>query len=295
MYSRNTSVILLLCAVLLWSTSGLMIKLSTLNPIALAGGRSAIAALVMLLWIRHVNRRAGRRRLNPVFTWSAAQVGGSLAMVFTFVLFISATQLTSAANAIFLQFTAPLYVALFGAWFLGERPKPADWWAMAVIVVGMALFFGDGLSSAGLLGNLLAVASGVSLAWMVLFLRKEREHANETILLGNAVTAVIGLPFLLLTPPQPADWAIILFLGALQLGLPFILYAIAIRRLEALEAILLQTLEPILNPLWVFLVVGEQPSPLALLGGLLVIAAVTARSLVAARRQPAQLAPTSVE
>ncbi len=295
MYSRNTSVILLLCAVLLWSTSGLMIKLSSLNPVALAGGRSAVTALVLLLWIRYVNRRAGRRKINPVFTWSAAQIGGSLTMVITFVLFISATQLTSAANAIFLQYTAPLYVALFGAWFLGERPKPVDWWAMAVIVAGMTFFFGDGLSSAGLLGNLLAAASGVTLAWMTLFLRKEREHASETILLGNTFTALIGLPFLLLTPPQPTDWAILLYLGALQLGLPFILYAIAIRRLEALETILIQTLEPILNPLWVFLVMGEQPSPLALLGGLLVIGAVTVRSLFAARRQPVQLSQAVIE
>ncbi len=105
MSDRRRSVILLVSAVVLWSTSGLFIKLSTLNPLALAGGRSAITALVLLAWIG-----------KPRFTWSSSQIGGALSMVLTFGLFVTATQLTSAANAILLQFTAPLYVALFGGW-----------------------------------------------------------------------------------------------------------------------------------------------------------------------------------
>lgn len=273
MSDRRRSVILLVGAVVLWSTSGLFIKLSSLNPLALAGGRSAITALVLLAWIG-----------KPRFTWSASQIGGALSMVLTFVLFVTATQLTSAANAILLQFTAPLYVALFGGWFLGERPKSYDWWTMAAIVAGMVLFFGDALSRGGMLGNILAMCSGVTLAWMTLFLRKERGNSASTILLGNILTALIGLPFLLLSPPQPVDWAILLFLGVFQLGIPFIMYSLSLRHLEALEAILIQTLEPILNPIWVFLVVGERPGPLALLGGALVILAVALRAFVASRQ-----------
>ncbi len=273
MSDRRRSVILLVSAVVLWSTSGLFIKLSTLNPLALAGGRSAITALVLLAWIG-----------KPRFTWSSAQIGGALSMVLTFGLFVTATQLTSAANAILLQFTAPLYVALFGGWFLGERPKSYDWWTMAVIVAGMVLFFGDALGNGGMLGNILAMCSGVSLAWMTLFLRKQREESATTILLGNMLTAAIGLPFLLLSPPQPVDWAILLFLGVFQLGIPFIMYSLSLRHLEALEAILIQTLEPILNPIWVFLVLGERPSTLALLGGALVILAVALRAFVATRQ-----------
>lgn len=273
MSNRRRSVILLVGAVVLWSTSGLFIKLSSLNPLALAGGRSAITALVLLAWIG-----------KPHFTWSASQIGGALSMVLTFVMFVTATQLTSAANAILLQFTAPLYVALFGGWFLGERPKSYDWWTMAAIIAGMVLFFGDALSRGGILGNILAMCSGVTLAWMTLFLRKERGNSASTILLGNILTALIGLPFLLLSPPQPVDWAILLFLGVLQLGIPFIMYSLSLRHLEALEAILIQTLEPILNPIWVFLVVGERPGPLALLGGALVILAVALRAFVASRQ-----------
>lgn len=273
MSDRRRSVILLVGAVVLWSTSGLFIKLSSLNPLALAGGRSAITALVLLAWIG-----------KPRFTWSSSQIGGALSMVLTFGLFVTATQLTSAANAILLQFTAPLYVALFGGWFLGERPKSYDWWTMAAIVAGMVLFFGDALGNGGMLGNILAMCSGVTLAWMTLFLRKQREESATTILLGNMLTAAIGLPFLLLSPPQPVDWAILLFLGVFQLGIPFIMYSLSLRHLEALEAILIQTLEPILNPIWVFLVLGERPSPLALLGGALVILAVALRAFVATRQ-----------
>jgi drug/metabolite transporter (DMT)-like permease len=267
---RRRAVLLLLITVVLWSTSGVMIKLSTLGPMALAGARSAVTALVLLAYIR-----------RPRFTWSVYEIGGAVAMAATFFLFITATQLTSAANAILLQYTAPLWVALFGTWFLGERPRAYDWWAMAAIVAGMLLFFGGDLDGRGLAGNLLAVLSGLTMAWMTLLLRKQRGSAAETILLGNALTALIGLPFLLWESPQPQDWLIVLYMGVLQLGIPFVLYSVAIRYLPALDVILISTLEPILSPIWVFLAVGELPGALALLGGLVVILAVTVRSLVA--------------
>lgn len=272
---RRSAVLLLLACVVLWSTSGLFVKLSTLNPVALAGGRSLLAALTLLAWIR-----------RPRFTWSSAQIGGALSMVATFLLFITATRLTSAANAILLQYTAPLWVALFGHWFLGERTRSYDWWIMAVIVAGMLLFFGDQLSPRGMAGNVMAIASGVTMAWMTLFLRKQRDgQAGETIFLGNALTAVVGLPFLFWAAAhgqvQPVEWWILLYMGVLQLGIPFILYSIAIRSLEALETILIATLEPLINPIWVFLVLGERPGPWALVGGALVVGAVTVRALIA--------------
>lgn len=128
--TRRRAVFLLLVCVVLWSTSGLFIKLSTLNPIALAGPRSTLTALVLLAYIRH-----------PHFTWSREQIAGTVCMSATFFLFISATRLTSAANPILLQYTAPVWVALFGGWYLGERTRRYDWWIMGAIVVGMLLFF----------------------------------------------------------------------------------------------------------------------------------------------------------
>lgn len=280
---RRRAVLLMLATVFLWSTSGLFVKVSSLNPIALAGGRSAITAIVLLIYLR-----------RPHFSWSFEQIAGAICMAATFFLFITATRLTSAANAIVLQYSAPIYVALFGAWYLGERTHSYDWWTMGVIGVGMLLFFGDKLTTQGMVGNIMAMVSGVTMAWMTLFLRKQRHgQAGETILLGNALTAVVGLPFLFAATVEPVDWAILLYMGVLQLGVPFIFYSIAIRSLEALETILLAMLEPILNPIWVFLVIGERPGPMAILGGMIVIGAVTVRALIATGalgRKPAPMA-----
>lgn len=268
---RRRAVLLLVICVVLWSTSGLFVKLSTLNPIALAGGRSLVTAITVWIWLR-----------RPRFTFSGEQIGGALCMAATFLLFISATRYTSAANAILLQYTAPVWVALFGAWFYGERARTLDWAIIGAIVVGMLLFFGERLSPEGMLGNVLALLAGVTMAMMTLLLRRQRHDAGETILLGNIFTALVGVPFLFFTPVQPVDIGILVVMGVFQLGLPFMLYAIAIRNLEALETVLIATLEPILNPIWVFLVVGERPGTLALLGGAIVVGAVTLRAVLAA-------------
>jgi drug/metabolite transporter (DMT)-like permease len=267
-YERRAVWLLLLC-VTLWSTSGVLIKESTLPALAIVSGRSLLAAGVLALYIR-----------RPQWTWSVAQVGGAVAQAATFVLFVMATQMTSAANAILLQYTAPLWVALFGAWYLKERPQTIDYVTMGLIAVGMLLFFGDSLAGDNLLGNLLAVLSGITMAWMTLFLRKQKNGSPfETVLLGNILAGVIGLPFLLTATPTTLDWGILVFLGIFQLGIPFIMYGYAITRLPALEVVLISTLEPILNPLWVFLVNGETPSPLALAGGGIVIFAALLRGL----------------
>jgi drug/metabolite transporter (DMT)-like permease len=144
----------------------------------------------------------------------------------------------------------------------------------------MLLFFGDELTGDALLGNLLAALSGVTMAWMTLFMRKQKDGSPyETVLLGNALAAVIGLPFLLTASPTPLDWGILLFLGIFQLGVASILHAYAIKRLAALEVVLVSTLEPIMNPLWVFLFHGEMPGPMALVGGAIVVVAVLVRGL----------------
>lgn len=271
---RRSAVLLMLATVLLWSTGGLFVKLSALNPLALAGGRSLITAVVLLIYIR-----------RPRFTWSREQILGALCMMATFMLFITSTRWTTAANAIFLQYTAPLWVALFSGWYLGERTRAWDWWFMGIIVVGMALFFGETMSTQGLAGNVLAIIAGFTMAWMTLLLRKQRHGAAETILLGNLFTAVVGVPVLLwqvTQVPVPAmEWVQLLFMGVLQLGLPFVFYSMAIQQLGAVEAILIATLEPILNPIWVFLALGERPGGLAMAGGAVVVSAVLVRSLIA--------------
>lgn len=273
-FERKRAVLFLVLCAAMWSLGGLLIKMVAWNPVAIAGSRSAIAALAMLAVIR-----------RPRFNWSFAQIGGAIAYAVTVILFVTANKLTTAANAILLQYTAPIYVALFGAWFLGERASWLDWATLAAVLGGMVLFFLDKLSVAGMLGNIVAIASGVALAGLALFLRKQKDGSPmESILLGNALTALIGLPFMLKSSPGSAGWLGIVLLGVFQLGLPYILYALAIKHVTAIEAVLIPVIEPILNPLWVFLVVGEAPGTLALAGGAVVLAAVTFRCVAAVVR-----------
>jgi drug/metabolite transporter (DMT)-like permease len=275
---RRKAVIFLVTTVLLWSTSGLFVKVLNWHPLAVSGIRSAVAALVIGLYMGRIN-----------FVWSPALIGGALAYLGAQSLFVAATTLTSAANAIFLQYTAPVWVALFGIWYLGERARSVDWWTMGVIFVGMALFFGDELSAQGIQGNILAIIGGVAFAWMILFMRKQKDASPESIaLLGNMLCALVGLPVVALawmdgTLPGIQSWAILLFLGVLQLGIPYLLYARSIRHLRAIEAVLIQTLEPILNPIWVFLFINERPGPWSMAGATVVLVAVTVRALIVAQ------------
>ncbi|MEO7723418.1 MAG: EamA family transporter [Chthoniobacterales bacterium] len=263
--------VLLLLAALCWSLGGVLIKSIDWPPMAIAGGRSAIAIPVILLCV-------GR----PRFSFSAAQVGGAIGYAGTVILFVFATRMTTAANAIFLQYTAPIYVALIGRWYLGERASRIDWVVIAVALIGIALFFFDRLTAAGLWGNIIALGSGLAFAAVALFLRKEKDGSPiASIVLGNIIVALAGLPFMLSAQSLGGDgWWRLLLLGTVQLGLPYIFYATAIKQVTALEATLIPLLEPVLNPLWVMLALGEKPGPWAIVGGLLVLTAVLGRCLL---------------
>jgi drug/metabolite transporter (DMT)-like permease len=266
----------LFLAALCWSLGGLLIKRADWPPLAVAGARGVIAAAFLLAF----NRRTLR------FTWAPAQLGAAVAYTGCTVLFVAATKLTTAANAILLQYTAPVWVALFGAWFLGERTTRADWAAIATVFLGMTLFFSDDLQFAGVVGNTLAVLSGVAFAAMTLLMRKQKNSsAIESIILGNGLAFAIGLPSMLTAPtlPSPGGWLALTLLGVVQLGISYQLYARAIRHVTALEAVLLPVVEPILNPLWVLLAFGERPGPRALAGGAVVLAAVTLRAAASLR------------
>ena len=272
---RRRAVAYLILTAVLWSTSGLLIKLISWQPLAILSGRSIVAAIVVAISLRGI-----------VFRPTRLQVAGALSFVAAQLLYIAAIKLTTAANAIFLQYTAPVWVLLFGYWFLGERPQRVDWFAMLAIFAGLFLFFGDDLSAGGLVGNVLAIASGIALAALMVFMRTQREGSPaQTFLLGHLIGAVVGLPWLLRETFSPSNLAIILFLGIIQMGLASILYSIGIKYVPALEATLILTLEPILNPVWVFLAIGETPGPLALAGAALVLGAVVARAIVSARAQ----------
>jgi drug/metabolite transporter (DMT)-like permease len=272
---RRKAMTALIATAALWSLGGLLIKSVAWNPVAIAGMRSAIAALLMFLYKRKFQ-----------FTWSPVQIGGAVAYAATVILFVTANKLTTAANAILLQYSAPIYVALISYWFLGERISRLDWAAIALVIGGMVLFFVDNLSAGGMWGNIIAVLSGVTFAALTLLSRKQKDGSPlESLFLGNLCTALIGLPFMFQSLPDARSWMMLAVLGVVQLGFSYILYAYAMKHVTALEGILVPVIEPILNPIWVMLFLGEVPGRWACIGGVIVLAAVTGRCAIAAVRE----------
>ena len=197
--SHRSAVLLLVITSILWSLGGVLIKSVDWHPLAKAGARSAIAAAVIYFWIRPHR-----------FSWSKNQILGAAAYVVTVTFFVVSTDLTTAANAIFLQYTAPAYVAVLGWRMLGERTTRADWACIAMAALGVGLLCRDGLGANSLPGILAGMASGLGMALMVVFLRRERDGSPEaTLLLGNIATAVIGLPFGFGKMPSASEWGVI--------------------------------------------------------------------------------------
>ncbi len=272
--AHTRSLFLLIAAALCWSLGGLLVKAVPWPPLAVSSGRGLIAALFLI---------ATNRRLR--FHLSRDQILGALGYALCTITFCLATKLTTAANAILLQYTAPVWVALLGAWFLGEHATKADWITIAVTLGGMTLFFADGLELTNVLGNTMAVTSGVGFAAMTLALRKQKDGSPvESIILGNLIAFAVGLPWVVGAPSlSPQGWMALGLLGVVQLGISYWLYARAIRHVTALEAVIIPVIEPILNPIWVLLALGEKPSPLSLVGGLIVLSAVTLRAVTSVR------------
>ena len=271
---RTQAIFLLVAAAVLWSLAGVLIKWVSLPALAVAGFRSAIALPVLLIFF-------GRRAVN----FSAAQLIGGIAYAATVILFVAATKLTTAGNAILLQYTAPLYVAMLSGWLLHERTRWFDWTAIAAVLCGMSLFFLDQLSAGGLTGNILAVISGFAFASLIIAMRRQKDASPAgSAILGNLLTVMICLPWMVQSPPGGTDWIGLALLGVFQIGLSYVCYAVAIKNVTAMEAILIPMLEPILNPLWALLCMGERIGPWALLGGVVVILSVLFRGVMDYRR-----------
>ena len=272
---KAVSLVLLAITAILWSIGGLLIKKVNAHPLAIAGMRSAISGIIILLYVK-----------KPKFNWSFPQIAAAVVYAVTVISFVAANKYTTAANAILIQYTAPVYVALLGGWLLKEKPVLLDWITIAIVFGGMFLFFMDNLDTRGILGNIFAAISGVGFGMFPIFMRMQKEGSPiESVLLGNIITALIGLPFLGTAIPDSTGWISLIVLGIFQLGIPYILYSIAIKHATALEACLVTALEPLLNPVWVFLVIGEVPGGWSLVGGSIVFLAISLRYVIDAVRQ----------
>lgn len=272
---RRRAIFYLTLAAILWSTSGLFVKILDWQPIAILAGRSLFASIVFLIYLRRLPTRFG--------LW---QLLAAAMFILTQFLFITSTKLTTAANSIFLQYTAPIYVVLLGYWFLKEKPARTDYISMFVIFIGLTLFFADKLSTDGFYGNLLAILSGVTSAVMMVSFRAQKDgNPAESNLIAFLITATLGFPFVLKETWTVNSWLILAFLGIVQIGFAFIFFTKGIKHIPALEANLIGTLEPVLNPIWVFLFYGESMGRFALFGGVIVLGGVILSAMGSARKE----------
>lgn len=259
---------MLLCAAL-WSIAGIFIKLIPWNSIVIAGLRSLIAGLVMFVYMRA--RGIG-------FTADRRSLAGGAALCLTLTCFVVANKLTTAANSIVLQFTAPMFIVVFSALFLKKRFSRADVLAVVLTMAGISLFFFDQLTPGHLAGNCVAIFAGMAFACYYMSLEGASESQRmSAILIAHGLTFLVGLPFTFVYPPElsAAPVACILVLGVVQLGIPYVLLGRASGACPPLACSLLGAVEPLLNPVWVFIFDGEAPGLWALIGGVVVVATIT--------------------
>jgi DME family drug/metabolite transporter len=270
---------LVLGAALLWSTGGLFIKWTTLNAFELTFGRSLLAALTVAFF----TRREGYR-LNTMTILT------SLLYAALLILFVIATKLTTAANAIFLQYTAPIYVLVLEPVFYKEKFRRADLFAVTACIAGMSLFFVGKLRPQDVSGNLTALASGLCFAFYILLLRHphtQKVNRASSVIYGNLLLVIITAPAGLaaLQHISLRDAGSVLYLGVIQIGVAYTLFTLGMSRgVRSLDAAIVGYIEPVLNPIWVFLFLGERPSSWALIGGAIIIAAVASHTIWGTRK-----------
>ncbi len=253
----------------------MLIKSVPLDPLAIAGSRSLISALFLLIFLRDFRTRELKYQFGGAFFYAA-----------TVILFVVANKLTTAANVILLQYSSPIWVALIGSWFLREKVKLTDWLFIFSLIGGMFLFFMDEITLDGKWGNILAILGGLAFAGTVLHMRKLKDSSPLLmIVMGNFLAAVICLPFYATEAGIGEHLPLLLILGIFQLGLPYILYSIAIKSVHAVEATLISSIEAILNPLWVFILLSEKPGFWSAIGGTIVFITVTSYGVIAALRK----------
>jgi drug/metabolite transporter (DMT)-like permease len=265
-------------AALLWSTGGLFIKWNSLSGLELSCLRSFFALLTVALFTRHEG-----------FGLNGITAVAAILYAVLIILFVAATKETTAANAIFLQYTAPVYLLILEPVVYKEKFRGRDLVTVVVCIGGMALFFVGQLRPQDVAGNVMALASGLCFAIYFLLLRhpKAREvNRASSVIYGNLLVVLLASPWGLAALPRLGvhDMLSVVYLGVVQLGISYTLFTVGMTRgVRSLDAGIICYTEPVLNPVWVFFVLGERPSRWALLGGAIIITAVIIHMLLDAR------------
>ncbi len=285
-------ILLVLLAALLWSTGGLFIKWTTLSAFELSFGRSLLAALTVAIFTRREG--FGINRLTALTSVLYAAL---------LLLFVLATKLTTAANAIFLQYTAPIYVLLLEPFLFREKFRVGDLAVVAACMAGMSLFFVGQLSAADVQGNIAALCSGLCFAFYILLLRHPRSrevNRASSVIYGNLLLLLVTAIVIVIDPASlravlhagARDLAAVAYLGVVQIGVAYTLFTLGMARgVRSLDAGIVGYIEPVLNPVWVFLFLGERPSKWAITGGAIIITAVIFHTIRGAHRRRAATLP----
>ena len=271
---------MLLCAAL-WSIAGIFMKFLPWNGLAVASLRSLLAGLTIAIYMVLSNRR---------FVIEKKTLLSGILTGCVYTCFACANKLTTAANAIVLQFTSPVFIVIFSALFFRKKIKRADLITVLITLGGIALFFFDRLETGYLFGNLVAIAAGMFMAGMYMAVGNlEGDERFTAITIGQAFTFLVGLPAVIATKPvfNLTTVSCIAVLGVFQLGISYILYVKASLYCPPLACCLLGGLEPLLNPVWVLLFYGEKPGIFALVGGIVVVVTITVWCALGSREQEA--------
>lgn len=280
MTKKNKAMLQMIVCSILWSIAGIVIKQINCNALVITGFRSLISAATVFVFMKITGLK---------FTFSRKIIPTAICMCVTFFCFVGANKLTTAANAIVLQFTSPVFVMLMSAVIYKTKFKPSDIAAVLLTLFGISLFFFDQLDSGSMLGNIVAVLAGFFMAGIFVFGgNSSRAERMTGTLAGHIVTAVIGLSCIPFTQNIIDEKAVIGFfvLGVFQLGIPYILVALALSDCPPLACNLIGVLEPLLNPVWVFIFNGEKPGRNAFIGAVIILVSVTAWCIYKDREQP---------
>ncbi len=268
---HNKGILAVFITAILWSSGGLFIKLISLNSMQLSFFRCLIAAVIFAVLFR-----------KKILKVNIPALFNSIAYVAVLILFVIATKTTTAANAIFLQSTAPIYVLIFEPVLTKTKWERINIITIAVCFVGMILFFMGDLTPGDIEGNIAALLAGIAFATFFLGMKKnDPQYGESSIFYGNVIVALICIPFITdMNSISVQDFAMVSFLGVFQIAFAYALFSYGLKRIIAVEASIISMFEPVLNPIWVFIGYGEVPSFYAIIGGIIIMTAITVRTLI---------------